>query len=108
MVSAEATIASVSAHMRSKAWPRMRSAFSTSPATRAIHVDGVYSSDPKRDEGAVVLAGVTWDDVRRLGGGVVQEKAISFAEERGRGFRVSSLGGRGTWVGPPPLRAGLP
>ena len=63
-------------------------------------VDGVYSNDPKSDEQAVALTGATWDDVRRVGGGVVQEKAISFAERRGRSFRVSSLGGRGTWVGP--------
>jgi len=63
-------------------------------------VDGVYSEDPKSDEDALVLTHATWDEVRRIGGGVVQEKAISFAERRGRGFRVSSVGGRGTWVGP--------
>ena len=61
---------------------------------------GVYSEDPKSDEDALVLTHATWDEVRRIGGGVVQEKAISFAERRGRGFRVSSVGGRGTWVGP--------
>jgi homoserine dehydrogenase len=63
-------------------------------------VDGVYSEDPNVDGRAVALGHATWDEVRRIGGGVVQEKAISFAERRGRGFRVASVGGKGTWVGP--------
>ena len=63
-------------------------------------VDGVYSRDPKSDEQAVAIDHTTWHEVRRIGGGVVQEKAISFAERRGRSFRVSSIGGQGTWVGP--------
>jgi aspartokinase len=62
-------------------------------------VDGVYSEDPKTDERAVALTHATWDEVREIGGGVVQEKAIVFAQQRGRGFRVSSVGGQGTWVG---------
>lgn len=62
-------------------------------------VDGVYSKDPKADEQAVPLTHATWDEVREIGGGIVQEKAIVFAQQRGRGFRVSSVGGRGTWVG---------
>jgi len=54
-------------------------------------VDGVYSEDPKSDEDALVLTHATWDEVRRIGGGVVQEKAISFAELRCRSLQLSVL-----------------
>jgi len=70
-------------------------------------VDGIYPADP----GATGLAGaagglaplrtVSWDHARRIGGGVVQDKALRFAARHGLAFRVAALGGCGTWVGTP-------
>jgi homoserine dehydrogenase len=62
-------------------------------------VDGVHSYDPKRTDGAEPLARATWEEVARVGAGVVQEKALRFAAERRISFRVCAPGGRGTLVG---------
>ena len=40
-----------------------------------------------------------------IGGCVVQDKALRFARVRGISFRVASLGGLGTVVGPEPVHA---
>lgn len=61
-------------------------------------VDGVFEGDPGELE-ARPLASASWDDVERVGGGVVQSKALRFAEREGLGFRVAAPGGRGTRVG---------
>lgn len=44
---------------------------------------------------------LTWSQARAIGGGVVQSKAIDFAERRGLVFRVTGLTGMGTSVGTP-------
>lgn len=62
-------------------------------------VDGIFPADPRRGGGLAPLARLSWDDARRIGGGVVQDKALGFAAHHGVGFRVVALGGQGTWVG---------
>lgn len=62
-------------------------------------VDGIYPADPKRFPHVEPLPRATWDEARGVGGGVVQSKALAYAERHAVGFRVASLGGRGTWVG---------
>ncbi len=62
-------------------------------------VDGVFESDPRRCADHRAYDTLTWKQARRVGGGVVQPKAIDFAERRGLRFRVTGLGGRGTTVG---------
>ncbi len=44
---------------------------------------------------------LTWSQARTIGGGVVQSKAIDFAERRGLAFRVTGVAGKGTRVGKP-------
>lgn len=70
-------------------------------------VDGVFAADPRHDPTAPVFRRATWDVVMEVGGELVQEKAVRFARDRGRSFRVAAFGGEGTWVGavpPPPLQ----
>ena len=71
-------------------------------------VDGIYPADPRRAGGRSLEAfrDVSWDVARRVGGCVVQRKALDFAERHGVRFRVAGLGGRGTWVGEGRRRAG--
>ena len=65
----------------------------------AKDVDGIYPADPKRLPDVEPLPRATWDEARGVGGGVVRTKALAYAERHAVGFRVASLGGRGTWVG---------
>ena len=65
-------------------------------------VDGVHASDPRVDPAAPVFQRATWDVVLEVGGALVQAKAVRFARERGRAFRVAPFGGEGTWVGSKP------
>lgn len=64
-------------------------------------VDGVFEEDPGKRRNAVRLRSASWDDVARVGDGVVQPKALRFAKAHGLGFRVAAVGGSGTCVGPP-------
>jgi len=64
-------------------------------------VDGVYEIDPKRGpHGQLPLPAATWAQVRAIGNGVVQDKALLFAEAAEIVFRVAAPGGVGTVVGP--------
>lgn len=64
-------------------------------------VDGVHPSDPRVSPGpSAPLDAATWEEVARIGGGVVQEKALRWAERERVSFRVAAPGGRGTLVGP--------
>ncbi len=63
-------------------------------------VDGVYPVDPRRVSTKRALTRTSWEMVRRVGGGVVQHKALDYARSQALGFRVAALGGKGTWVGP--------
>ncbi len=65
-------------------------------------VDGIYPADPKRFPGMAPLARATWSEARRIGGAVVQGKALAYAERNVLGFRVAAPGGTGTWVGARP------
>lgn len=67
-------------------------------------VDGVFSRDPSSpgSDPPVRLATASWAEVARIGNGVVQQKALTFAQGSDRPFRVAALGGRGTLVGPAP------
>lgn len=62
-------------------------------------VDGIYPADPKHVAGVAPLSRATWDEVRGVGGVVVQNKALAYAERHALGFRVAPLGGTGTLVG---------
>lgn len=62
-------------------------------------VDGIFPADPKHCPGMAALSCATWDEARRVGGGVVQHKALAFAQRHDLAFRVASPGGSGTWVG---------
>jgi len=65
-------------------------------------VDGVFPRDPNGDAGAgAALVTATWGEVRRVGNGVVQRKALHFAERNGLAFHVAAVEGAGTRVGPP-------
>ena len=68
-------------------------------------VDGIFPSDPRNGNAAEPFRELTWDHAREIGGGVVQPKAIDFAERRGLPFRVTGLKGRGTSIG---ARVGWP
>ncbi len=71
-------------------------------------VDGVHAADPNVDPSAPVFRRASWEVVLEVGGALVQGKAVRFARERGRTFRVAALGGEGTWVGGlPALDPGL-
>lgn len=64
-------------------------------------VDGVYLEDPnKGGADSEALVTTTWSEVERIGNGVVQPKALRFAERSGLCFRVAAVAGAGTWVGP--------
>lgn len=62
-------------------------------------VDGVYAADPAVDPDAPVFRSTSWEVVLEVGGTLVQGKAVRFARERRRAFRVAALGGVGTWIG---------
>ena len=68
-------------------------------------VDGIFPSDPRNDDALEPFPELTWEHARDIGGGVVQPKAIDFAERRGLRFRVTGLTGEGTSIG---TRAGWP
>ena len=66
-------------------------------------VDGLYTSDPNSQSGpsAARFARVSYATAARVGGAVVQRKAIEFAEHERLRFSVSSIGScRATEVGP--------
>ncbi|HET9713997.1 MAG TPA: homoserine dehydrogenase [Pyrinomonadaceae bacterium] len=66
-------------------------------------VDGLYTSDPNTRSGssAARFVRVSYATAARVGGAVVQLKAIDFAEHHRLRFTVSSVGsGRATEVGP--------
>jgi len=66
-------------------------------------VDGLYTSDPNNETGtnATRFVEVSYDTARKVGGSVVQVKAIDFAERHQLSFTVSSIGSDvSTKVGP--------
>ena len=66
-------------------------------------VDGLYTSDPNYETGttAIRFVEVSYDTARKVGGSVVQVKAIEFAERHQLTFTVSSIGADvSTKVGP--------
>lgn len=68
-------------------------------------VDGIHDRDPSRYDRTRRLEQATWAEALAVGGGVVQDKALHWARRRGLEFRVASLGGEGTLVGPDPVLA---
>ena len=64
-------------------------------------VDGLYTSDPNRGPSAARFVRVSYATAARVGGAVVQRKAIDFAEHHRLRFTVSSVAsGCATEVGP--------
>jgi homoserine dehydrogenase len=64
-------------------------------------VDGLYTSDPNHSAAAARFVRVSYATSRRVGGAVVQKKAIEFAERHRLRFAVSSVAsGYATEVGP--------
>ncbi|MDE2751733.1 MAG: hypothetical protein OXK77_14595 [Gemmatimonadota bacterium] len=68
-------------------------------------VDGIFPSDPRSGSAVQPFRELSWDRAREIGGGVVQPKAIDFAERRRLRFRVTGLRGEGTSIG---ARVGWP
>ncbi len=62
-------------------------------------VDGVYPADPRTHPGIAAYDEMDWGEALRVGGEIVQGKAVEFAERHRMRFRVAGLAGRGTWVG---------
>ena len=62
--------------------------------------DGLYDRDPARHTGARRYEALSWDDALRLGGGVVQHRALRFARSRRLQFEV------GTWHAAEATRVG--
>ena len=62
-------------------------------------VNGIYPADPRTNPGIEAFAEMGWGEARRVGGEIVQGKAVDFAERHRMRFRVAGLGGLGTWVG---------
>lgn len=71
--------------------------------------DGIYPQDPRLVPDATPFRFLSWEGVNRIGGDVVQVRAVDYAKRHQLGFRVTALGGEGTWVGPlagtPPVPA---
>ena len=67
-------------------------------------VDGIHTADPRRSSSTERIERTTWCRALAIGGGVVQDKALRFAWGNGISFRVASLGGQGTVVGPEPVQ----
>jgi homoserine dehydrogenase len=66
-------------------------------------VDGLYDADPSRVGRAQRFRQVRWETAVSIGGGVVQEKALRFAQARGLGFSITQPGAAAaTRVGPGP------
>lgn len=65
-------------------------------------VDGVYTSDPScHSQRALRFAKVSYETAIRLGGALVQQKAVRFAAEHRLKFTITSIGARAsTEVGP--------
>lgn len=64
-------------------------------------VDGLYTSDPNATKTAARFSRVSYATAARVGGAVVQRKAIDFAEQHRLRFIVSSAGSsRATEIGP--------
>jgi homoserine dehydrogenase len=64
-------------------------------------VDGVYTGDPAGTARASRFAQVSYETAIRLGGGVVQAKAVRFAAANKLRFSINSIGAQsGTEVGP--------
>jgi homoserine dehydrogenase len=65
-------------------------------------VDGLYTSDPSSQTAlSARFAQVSYETAARLGGGVVQQKAVRFAATNKLRFAITSIGGRAaTEVGP--------
>jgi homoserine dehydrogenase len=66
-------------------------------------VDGLYTSDPNANAATAVsrFSEVSYATARRVGGSIVQAKAVEFSEKHRQRFFVSSIGSdRATEVGP--------
>ncbi len=72
-------------------------------------VDGSFTGDPT-DRAARVerYARAAWDEVARVGNGLIQRKALQFATAHGLGFWIAAIGGQGTWVGAGPTELSAP
>jgi homoserine dehydrogenase len=64
-------------------------------------VEGLYTSDPNSTSVAYRFAKVSYATAARVGGSVVQVKAVRFAEAEQQSFTITSIGSAtGTEVGP--------
>ena len=73
-------------------------------------VEGLYTEDFQRNrDKALRYVTATWDEAERVGGKLVQGKAIRFARDRGLSFSVGALGSAsGTLIGPGPNELASP
>ncbi|GAB4519656.1 MAG: hypothetical protein Tsb0010_03950 [Parvularculaceae bacterium] len=72
-------------------------------------VDAVYSADPHKFSQARRLVQASWSDLERIGGGVIQAKAVEYAAARGLRARLGAIGACDhTEIGPPRMDADSP
>jgi homoserine dehydrogenase len=69
-------------------------------------VDGLYDMDPANSPfQSTRYTSATWDEALRIGGKLIQAKAVLFAKAKGLSFTVASpLASSGTKIGPGPNR----
>jgi homoserine dehydrogenase len=64
-------------------------------------VGGLHAGDPARGRSGALVPSATWDEVLAAGGGLVQPKAVRFAQQHGLSFEVAAIGAEiATIVGP--------
>ncbi len=68
-------------------------------------VDGLFSRDPSSEGHLERYVTAGWEELERVGAGLVQEKAVAFAREHRLSFTIAApLSDGGTRVGPGPSR----
>jgi uridylate kinase len=65
---------------------------------KATSVDGIYSADPKKDPDATRFEQLTYNDILRLGLGVMDTTAVSLCKDNNMPMMVFSMREQGNIV----------